>query len=45
MALLRCPDCSRDVSSAASACPHCGCPLVPRQATPSAGGTRNWACT
>ena len=26
MALMKCPDCGRDVSSRAAACPHCGCP-------------------
>ena len=25
MALLECPDCGGDVSSRATACPHCGC--------------------
>lgn len=27
MALLKCDDCGRDVSSKASACPNCGCPV------------------
>ena len=27
MALIKCPDCGREVSSRANACPHCGCPL------------------
>lgn len=28
MALIRCPDCGRDVSDAATHCPHCGRPLA-----------------
>lgn len=28
MALIQCPDCSRDVSSSAQACPHCGHPVA-----------------
>lgn len=27
MALLKCPECGKDVSSAATTCPHCGYPL------------------
>ena len=27
MALLKCPDCGREVSSHATACPNCGCPV------------------
>ena len=27
MALVRCPECQKDVSTRATACPHCGCPL------------------
>jgi hypothetical protein len=27
MPLLKCPECGGDVSSFASACPHCGCPI------------------
>ncbi len=29
MALIKCPECERDVSSKATACPHCGYPLTP----------------
>jgi hypothetical protein len=32
MALVPCPECKREVSSAASACPHCGFPAAPRPA-------------
>jgi hypothetical protein len=28
MALLKCDDCGREVSSKALACPHCGCPVT-----------------
>lgn len=27
MALTKCPECSKEVSTQAAACPHCGCPL------------------
>ena len=33
MALTKCPECSREVSSQAGSCPHCGFPLA---ATPKA---------
>lgn len=26
MALIKCPECGRDVSQFANTCPHCGCP-------------------
>lgn len=32
MTLISCPDCGRDVSSHAIACPHCGYPLTPEPA-------------
>ena len=31
MALISCPECSREVSDQAAACPHCGYPLSPRR--------------
>ena len=35
MALIKCPECGKDVSTAAESCPHCGYPLkkgtVPQQ--------------
>lgn len=27
MALIKCPECSKEISNKASACPNCGCPL------------------
>ena len=27
MALIKCPECGRDVSTSAEACPHCGYPI------------------
>ena len=36
MALTTCPDCGREVSSSAPACPHCGRPNAPVLAVPSA---------
>jgi len=29
VALIKCQECERDVSSKATACPHCGYPLTP----------------
>lgn len=26
MAIIACPDCQKEISSRAPACPHCGCP-------------------
>ena len=34
MALIKCPECERDVSSKATACPHCGYPFVPTAKDP-----------
>lgn len=28
MALINCPECGKEISDKASACPHCGCPIV-----------------
>ncbi len=28
MALINCPECGREISDRAEACPHCGCPLT-----------------
>src|SRR2546425_8362560 len=35
MALIKCPECERDVSDKATVCPHCGYPV-----TPTAQGAR-----
>jgi hypothetical protein len=35
MALMKCEECGRDVSSKAKACPHCGCPVNPRKVSVS----------
>jgi hypothetical protein len=35
MALIKCSECGKDVSSRAKACPHCGFPLEPTLPTPS----------
>ena len=29
MALMKCPDCGREVSDRANSCPFCGCPIGP----------------
>ena len=42
MALLKCEDCGRDVSSKASSCPNCGCPApqeVPEEIKPAQLGS------
>src|SRR3954454_1595714 len=36
MALTTCPDCQREISTAAPACPHCGRPNAPAVAAPAA---------
>lgn len=36
MALMPCEECGREISSRASACPHCGCPVLPKTDTPPA---------
>lgn len=35
MALIRCPECGRDISSQAPACPSCGYPLQAANAPPA----------
>ncbi len=30
MALIKCPECGREVSDRAQACPQCGCPIAPK---------------
>ena len=27
MALIKCPECGKEISDKASACPNCGCPV------------------
>ena len=29
MALINCPECNKQISDKASACPDCGCPMTP----------------
>ncbi len=31
MALIKCPECGREISDKATACPHCGMPMTPAQ--------------
>lgn len=35
MALISCPECRREISDRASACPTCGCPITTRNSTPA----------
>jgi len=37
MALLKCPDCERDVSDKAASCPNCGSPISTNQGTVTTG--------
>jgi hypothetical protein len=30
MALIKCPECGKEISDKASACPNCGCPIASR---------------
>lgn len=41
MALTNCPECGREVSSAATTCPHCGHPLAIEVPPPPPGGGLN----
>lgn len=31
MAMIQCPECGKEISNLANACPHCGCPVTPAQ--------------
>ena len=33
MALIKCPECAKDISTRASTCPHCGVPMSPAEAS------------
>jgi len=41
MALLKCPDCGREVSDKAAACPGCGCPVDAESSIKSADDIEN----
>ena len=38
MALVKCPDCGREVSEKAPACPHCGRPIASQPARAKVDG-------
>lgn len=40
MALITCPDCGREVSDRAPACPSCGAPIAPPPVPPPASPQR-----
>jgi len=42
MALTRCPECGRSVSTQAAACPGCGHPLQPRDGQPAWRSSHVW---
>ena len=47
MALKPCPECKREVSDRAAACPHCGSPMAapkPLQTTEDSALNRNRGC-
>lgn len=43
MSLIPCPECGREISTNAEACPHCGNPMRPASHTPT--GPRCYACS
>jgi hypothetical protein len=43
MALVRCPECGKDVSDQAQICPHCGCTRPPK-AVPKQSAAVNLGC-
>ena len=44
MPLTDCPECGRQISTAAEACPQCGHPMRGRAAAPVPAGPRCYAC-
>ena len=36
MAMIQCPECQKEISDQATACPNCGTPLTPEQTQPQA---------
>lgn len=45
MPLVNCPECGRQVSTAAEACPQCGHPMRNRAAAPAPAGPACYACS
>src|SRR5262245_49069979 len=43
MSLISCPECGRDVSSAAASCPHCGHPITRPVAATTAEPQAKWS--
>ena len=43
MSLIPCPECGREISTAAEVCPHCGYPIRP--STPAPAGPKCYACS
>ena|SRR5215831_21186347 len=43
MALIRCPECQREVSSAAASCPGCGHPILVAAHSESRAATARWS--
>jgi hypothetical protein len=43
--LILCPDCQKDVSRKAPACPHCGCPIRGWATTIATGIILSWVFT
>ena len=40
MALINCPECNKQISDRASACPDCACPIAAQPATAAAPGPK-----
>lgn len=45
MALIKCPECKREVSSTAKACPHCGAPIDTAIRCPKCGSANTKVIT
>ena len=42
MALIKCPDCGKEVSDRALNCPYCGAPMIVAQNKNRASNTLSW---
>ena len=38
MALIKCPECGKEISDKAASCPHCGNPMAPVSVLPEYSG-------
>ena len=42
MAMIQCPECGKQISSAAASCPNCGHPLTPTKSEVGTGVSRGF---